>query len=73
MPDEKLRDRVRVGVIFDFLPVSKQLLRALEDQGLDFAHAAWWILRSSIVLGGGEARYNGYRDRLAVCVKEGGR
>lgn len=62
---------VKIGNLFEVQGVSKDLLEALMQRGMDKAHAAFWILRQSIILGGGEVKYNPQRRQLEKALKGG--
>lgn len=71
MPGSKKIWRVGRGTLWQVLPLSKQLVEALQAQGMTLALAAFWIYRQSITLGGGDAEYDSARNRLEKLLKGG--
>jgi hypothetical protein len=60
------------GNIAEVLPLSKQLYEALRAQGMDHVHACFWILRGSIILGGGDPKYDRVRHMMEKILLKGG-
>lgn len=67
----KAQYRIRVGRLWNVQPIPGRLLYALQESGLDFVTACWLLLRRSIVLGGGESRYDPFRKALARALEGG--
>jgi hypothetical protein len=61
---------VKSGGLFQLLPISSQLYEALLRQGMAKPLACWWILRQSIVLGGGESGPSGCYDKARKMLQE---
>lgn len=44
--------------------LERDLVQALTDSGMSRLTACWWILRRTLILGGGERKYDKFRKLL---------